>query len=293
MSSKYYKAYKLDEALMKLKENPENSNLIAGGTDIVIEIKNKKIKPDFIIDISDLKELKDISIEEDNIELGSMVTFTQLENEDFPKNLKALSEAAHSVGSPQIRNKGTIGGNICNGSPAADLVPPLLALNSIVTLESTRGKREIALEDVFLDKGKTVLEIDEILTKIRFKNLKENEFLSFSKLGLRNALAISRICTSVYVKVQDKKIENIRIANGALGRYGIREKNIEDKLIGMPLNKKTIEYGKEEINKEIKERLKGRSSMEFKSEAIKGTLHKSLFNALNYFLDRKVGVING
>lgn len=285
MRTEYYKAYNLEDALSKLNEDYENPKLIAGGTDLVIELKNRWISPDLIIDISDVKELRDSDLSGDIIELGSMKTFTEIENMNLNKNMQSLNRAAKSVGSPQIRNRGTVGGNICNGSPAADMVPPLLALDSIAVIESEDGKREMKLEDVFLDKGKTVLKKNEILSKIKFAKLKDNEYLSFSKLGLRNALAISRICTSVYVKMDGKKICDIRIANGALGKYGIREKNAENQLRGKLLNEDLIREAMEIMSREVDERLQGRFSAEYKVEAIKGTINKALYEALNYFLE--------
>lgn len=285
MRTEYYKAYNLEDALLKLNEDYENPKLIAGGTDLVIELKNRWISPDLIIDISDVKELRDSDLSGDIIELGSMKTFTEIENMNFNKNMQSLNRAAKSVGSPQIRNRGTVGGNICNGSPAADMVPPLLALDSVAVIESEDGKREMKLEDVFLDKGKTVLKKNEILSKIKFAKLKDNEYLSFSKLGLRNALAISRICTSVYIKMDEKKICDIRIANGALGKYGIREKNAENQLRGKLLNEDLIREAMEIMSREVDERLQGRFSAEYKVEAIKGTINKALYEALNYFLE--------
>ncbi len=291
MSTEHFKARRLEEAVDLLNKYKEDIRMIAGGTDIVIEIKNGEINPDYILDISDIEEIKGIKDLGDEIELGSMVTFTQIENSDiFKENMRAIVEASSSVGSPQIRNRGTVGGNICNASPAADSVPVLLALDSTAVIESSDGVREMALEDIFADKGSTVLAPNEILTKIRFKKLDKNEFVSFSKLGLRKALAISRICTSVYMKLEDGIITDIRIANGALGKYGIREKNVEAKLKGKLLNEDLIREAMEDMTEELEERLKGRSSLAFKGEAVKGTIEEAIEKAYKYFL--KEGAID-
>ena len=119
------------------------------------------------------------------------------------------------VGSPQIRNKGTIGGNIANGSPAADSVPPLMALDSIVTLLSIEGTREISLEDYYYDSIKE----NELLVNVKFKKPKDNQVLTFAKLGLRKALAISRLTLSSYIEFEDKTIDSIRVASGALANF--------------------------------------------------------------------------
>lgn len=291
MSTQHFKEKSIEEAVKLLDKYKEDIRIIAGGTDIVIEIKNGEINPDYMLDISDIQDMKQIKDLGDEIELGSVVTFTQIENSDvFKENMKAICEASGSVGSPQIRNRGTVGGNICNASPAADTVPVLLALDSVAVVESVNGVREIPLEDIFADKGSTVLEPNEMLTKIRFKKLEDNEFVSFSKLGLRKALAISRICTSVYMKVEDGIISDIRIANGALGKYGIREKNVEARLKGQLLNEDLIREAMNDMTEELEERLKGRSSLAYKGEAVKGTIEEAIEKAYKYFL--KEGAID-
>ena len=157
------------------------------------------------------------------------------------------------VGSPQIRNKGTIGGNIANGSPAADSVTPLIALGGIVTLKSIEGTREVLLEDYYYNPIKE----KELLINIRFKRPKDNQILTFAKLGLRKALAISRLTLSSFIEFDDNNtISFIRVASGALAKFPMREKELEDYLLGKILEKETIEGAIEALRNSMTKDLK-------------------------------------
>ncbi|WP_202707142.1 FAD binding domain-containing protein [Sporosalibacterium faouarense] len=276
------KAKDLNEALLSLDKYRDKSKLIAGGTDIVIDLKHKKVLPEVLIDISDVEELSQIKIEESYVEIGAAVTFTKIEkSKKLDNRLKGLKEASRLVGSPQIRNLGTIGGNICNVSPAADTVPPLLALDSIAVVMSVEGKREVPLQELFLDKGKIDLKENELLHSIKFSKLQKNQALGFSKLGLRKALAISRIATSVCIEIdEDNRCKEIRIGSGALGKYGLREKSTEDFIRDKILDENFIEESARFLKSEIEKRLEGRSSKEFKSEAVMGTFKKAIREAI-------------
>ncbi|SDY88200.1 purine hydroxylase gamma subunit apoprotein [Proteiniborus ethanoligenes] len=286
MSIKYaYKPKTIGEAVELLDKHKGQGKLIAGGTDLVIEIKNGTVNFEALIDISDIKEMSFIKAEEDMIEIGGATTFTEIVKSDlFQDRLVGLREAAYSVGSPQIRNKGTIGGNICNGSPAADIVPPLLALDAVAKIKSKSGEREVLVEKLFLDKGQVDIKDNEILVSVKFKAPKKNEMLSFSKLGLRKALAISRICTSVFAEInEDETLKEIKIANGSLGRYGMREREVEEFFKGKKLTEEVIQEGIQHMQNQVAQRLAGRSTVGFKSVAVKGVLRDALNRVVNIY----------
>lgn len=284
MSIEYtHKPSTVEEAVELLHLYREKGKIIAGGTDLVIDIKNRKVNFEALIDISSIEEMSFIKVENDTVEIGAAATFTEIaESKLLGSRLVGLKEAAHSVGSPQIRNKGTIGGNICNGSPAADTVPPLLALDAVAVIKSMDEEREVLVENLFLDKGKVALGDDEILVSVKFKNPSNRQVLSFSKLGLRKALAISRICTSVFVEFDEEKTcKEIRIANGSLGKFGAREREVEGFFKGKKLTGEVIEEGVKLMQQQVAEKLAGRSTVEFKSVAVKGVLRNALSNAIN------------
>ena len=273
-----FKAKTIEEVLELLSKYKEKATLIAGGTDLVIELRNKKIDPEVIIDISHINELRYIKQTESEISLGAGTTFTDIAYAiELGKKLEGLKKSARLVGSPLIRNRGTVGGNICHGSPAADIVPPLLALDAIVTIRGKDSVREEKIEDIFLGKGHVDIGPEEMLTDITFKKPSESAMLGFSKLGLRNALAISRICIAAYIELdKDNKITDIRIASGALGVNGLRERSVEDAMIGRVLNEETVEMGTKAQVDAVEERLNGRSSLIYKGEAVKSIFKEAI-----------------
>lgn len=277
-----YKGKTVDEVLKLLDKYGDKCKLIAGGTDLIIQLRHKKLKHNVLIDISTIKELSFVRENDEYMEIGSVVTFTELVKYIKSQRLEGLRKAANSVGSPQIRNRGTIGGNICNGSPAADVVSALLALDSILVIKSIEETREISLEKVLKDKGRVDIKTNELLYSIKFKNLSKNQGLGFSKLGLRKALAISRMCISVFLEIEESlKCKNIRIASGALGKHGLRERELERFMIGKRLDEETIIASASKFEQIVKERLAGRLTVEFKSEAVKGVFKEALKEAIN------------
>lgn len=270
----------IKEVVKLLDEYGKRSKIIAGGTDIVIALRNRKISPEILIDITKIEELKTIKDDGEYITIGGGVTFTQIvENDLFKNNLYGFQKACRMVGSPQIRNKGTIGGNIANGSAAADSIPPLICLDAIVTLESLGETRQILLKDYYDDQ----IREKEILTEIRFKKPKSNQIITFSKLGLRKALAISRLSISSFIDFDNYGfIKDVRIASGALGKYPMREIEVEEYLMGKELNEKTIECSINTLKSSMDIRLKGRSTLPYKRTAIYTILRETLESTLEF-----------
>ncbi|WP_034327571.1 FAD binding domain-containing protein [Alkaliphilus transvaalensis] len=287
--NKTFQETEVEAVLSLLDQYQDNSKIIAGGTDIIIQLHQGRVNPEVLIDISNLNEIKEIKQIEGRILIGSATTFTSLmKSQVIPKNLWGLIEAASQVGSPQIRNAATIGGNICNGSPAADIVPPLLALNSQLVIANKMTERKVPLETFFIDKGKVDLKNNELLSYIEFENIKENQGLGFTKLGLRKALAISRISVAVFLEMKDGCFNEIRIATGSCGKFAIREKEVEDFMRNKQVTDELIEAGANLYSNIILKRLAGRHGSDYKSEAIKGIFKDGLGKATH--LAKKGGV---
>jgi CO/xanthine dehydrogenase FAD-binding subunit len=213
---------RLDKALDYL-DGLERVRLLAGGTDIIVDINNEsKRLPnfDYLLDISNIEELKSIKKNGEYVEIGSLVSHTNLSRnpiimEDFP----LLVEAARTIGSTQIRNRGTIGGNIVNASPAADLLPPLIALRSQLVLNSKNSERIVDLKDFLTGPYKTDLKPNEIVTKVRIPVLHGNYYGKFQKIGRRKALNISRLSLALLVRVEDNIFQDARLVSGAATPY--------------------------------------------------------------------------
>lgn len=272
------KVSQIKEIHKVLSEAGPKALLIAGGTDVCVKLREGHIRAEMLVDISDVKEMRSIS---EGIEvpefgkglfIGAGVTFSEVvENPLIREHFEGLWMACRSVGAPQIRNRGTLGGNLANGSPAADAAPPLLALNAKLKLSSLGGVRWVDLADFYLDKGRTVLKPDELLEGILIPESKGPYVHRFEKLGLRNALAISRLSLSLWMAVDEENIiREMRLASGSLGLSPMREPLLEAFLIGKPFNEETIGLGEEAFSNVVQERLAGRSTCPFKKEAIKG-----------------------
>lgn len=278
------KAGSLEQALTVLDEKKERAKVIAGGTDLVIQLREKKVNPEVLVDISDVPELSFIRENGDFIEIGAATRFVTIKNSPLiGEQFKGLKEAAGHVGSPQIRNLGTVGGNICNASPAADTVPALLALDAVAIIKNKKDTREMPLEDIYIDRGKVKLQPDEILYAVKFLKPKRGQGLGFVKLGLRKALAISTISVAVFIELDENSvIKNIRIGSGALSKFPIREKEVEEFLKGKRLNDEVIEEAAEVFGKVLEERLATRPPVEkdFKPYAIKGVFKEALNKAV-------------
>lgn len=295
LAQEVYQVKDTETTLILLSKYQREAKLLAGGTDLIIQMREGHVKPRVLIDISSLKDTCEIKVESNTIEIGGTVTFTDIDrHEAFQGNLSALANAARSIGSPQIRNRATVGGNICNASPAADMLPPLLAMEAMVVLKSQRRVRVLALSEFITGKEKTVLEPDELMGKIRFQKLGANAGLGFSKLGVRNALAIARLSMAVYVTWDnDGTCLNIRIASGALGIKAQREHGIEDFLKGKKLTPQNLDEASKRFEEETVQRLAGRSTVHFKRHAVKGVFRQAINEAMQVMEGEEVHETSG
>ena len=206
------RAKNVSEAIRMQKET--NGYFLAGGTYSMVEINSERFDPDCLIDLSLCPELYGIREEEASVHIGALTTFTELEKSELIGRLfPALQKAAAEVGGPQVRNRGTVGGNICAASPAADAAPPLLALDATVVAVGVNGERKIPIRKLFLAPRKTCLTPDEVVTEIILP--KTGSRSGFIKVGKRNALAVSSINMAVSAVITDGKLTDVRVAAGS------------------------------------------------------------------------------
>ncbi|MBN2543710.1 xanthine dehydrogenase family protein subunit M [bacterium] len=230
----YIKVNTLTEAYDAINQCLGELSILAGETDLLIELRKKDLDThQNILDISNINLLKEIKENGELIKIGSLVTHTQLaESPILKKHAALLAQAASMIGSLQIRNRGTIGGNICNASPCADTVPPLVALDAEVTLSSIDGERVLPVADFIKGPYKTARKSDEILTCISFKKLPEGCRSHFIKLGRRNALSIARLQVAVVGMLDNTgNICYIKLAPGSSMPTPTRLHEVEKMLI--------------------------------------------------------------
>src|SRR6476659_6700827 len=193
----------LEEAL-RLRAAHPGARPIAGGTDLMVALNADRERPDALIDLGRVPELRGWHYEGDELVLGAGLTYTEASDGEVASALPALAAASRTVGSPQIRNRGTIGGNLGTGSPAGDALPPLLVEDAGVELASVRGTRTLALEDFLLGVKRTALAPDELVTAIHVRP--SGGAQTFAKVGPRNAMVIAICSLAVVVDTAEGEV---------------------------------------------------------------------------------------
>jgi xanthine dehydrogenase iron-sulfur cluster and FAD-binding subunit A len=243
----YYTPETLEEAASILASQPGKARIVAGATDLLLEMERGVKKGiDALIDITRIADLNTIYQDADGlIHLGPMVSHNDCGTSEIIQNHgRLLAQACLQVGSPQIRNRGTLAGNVITGSPANDSITPLMALNASVTLYSTKeGFRTVPLTEFYKGVRQTVLRPDELLTEICFQGLGQGQRGIFYKQALRQAQAISIVNIAIVVDLdpQDEKVRGIRIALGSVAPTIIRATEAEKYLAGQALDDAHIE----------------------------------------------------
>ncbi|NOY77190.1 MAG: xanthine dehydrogenase family protein subunit M [Calditrichaeota bacterium] len=272
-----YSPKALDEVLQMLAENPGRYTVLSGGTDLVVRMQDGVVRPRHLLNLSFIPELKEIVIEDNQLTFGAGVTFGDiLDNRLFQKHAVPLFQAAQIMGSPQIRNLATLGGNIMNASPAGDSIPPLFVLGAEVCLESVNSIRWIKIENFFTGPGKTVRDPQELLTKIRFPIQPDFWQGGFLRLGQREALAISKVSLAFWGHISGGTIRDIRLALGAVAPTVVRAVQTEKLLRGNPLSEPLIQEAVERIKMEAHPISDIRSEADYRKEMCGVLLRRAL-----------------
>jgi CO/xanthine dehydrogenase FAD-binding subunit len=273
MIRKYFQPDTLIKAL-QLRKDHESSSLLAGGTDLVVALRGDRGPKGSIIDLSKVRELKGIESTGDRIKIGPMTSFTEIADSELLRETAVmLCEAAESVGSPQIRNRGTIGGNICNASAAGDGMTPLLCLDAEVELQSLAEDgsvctRVLYLEDFLVDSKKTALNGDEIMTGIFFQYPAADIATAFQKIGRRNALAIARLNGSCALQLNGQQVVGISFALGAATSKPERIRAVEELLTEHELTSEAVAEAGKLASKYVLDTTGMRSSSSYKLPVI-------------------------
>ncbi len=234
-------------------DTTERQYLLAGGTDINVQINNGIIRDPNIVYISHIKELSGIEEENDQILIGSTTSFKEvIESRIIKKYLLLIHNSLQNFASPLIQTSATIGGNIANGSPTADVIPILLVLDAKLRICSKSNTREVFLKDFFTGYKKNVMKNNELITKILIDKDAEHKFQTFyKKVGSRNSLAIAKVSVAGIKKVSQEKIEVIKIAVGSLTEYPRRLFKVEKYVTGKKLTEIDFEKVEELLSSEI------------------------------------------
>ena len=277
---KYISPKTKEEVLQILKQEKSEACLVAGCSNVLPYIKDKIISKKLLLDISGIEELNYIKESEGEIYIGAGTTISDLINSKIIREeCNILYQAAEQFADPTIRNSATIGGNLADASPAADMAPPLLVLDAVLEVESMDGKREISLKNFFIGPRKTVLHDDEMITSIKIKDDSINKNGCFIKLGLRQAMAISLATVALILEVEKDKVADVRIAMGSIAPTPLRLIKVEGFLKNKEINDELIEEAIKKVREEVKPIGDVRASAEYR-RYVSGILFKRAFRKL-------------
>lgn len=259
--------------------NNEEKRITAGGTDIVVGIRSGRVKYKPMIDINQLEEIKVIYEDDDNVYIGSNVSLSNVTyNEIVKKNFSVMIKAIESIGSLQIRNRATLGGNIQNASPSGDSILALTVLRAKIVLRSLTGRRQVYIKEFIKGPGKTDLRNDEFIEYIVIPKVFSNYQGYFEKVGLRNAMVISIASLAVVYKLENNVFVDINMALGAVAPKVLQITEVEGFLRGKELNRENLIAAGELIGKNISPIDDVRASAEYRRQVCKNLILRLLNN---------------
>jgi len=270
----YEKPNEINQALELLSKYKEKAKILAGGTDLVVHLKENFAKPDIVIDVKGLAVLNELKITKENIFIGAGITFTNLiESEDIKQKLPILHEASEKVASVGVRNRATVVGNICSAVPSLDSGPALLVYNAEILVQNLQGKRTISIHDWFTGVKKTCLKPDELVLGINIPLEKHTGV--YEKLGRYRGEDLAQAGIGVFVNGSD-----YRFASCAVGPIPKRMKKLEEFLKGKEITEELIDEAAEIVPSEISPITDIRSSKEYRIHMMKVMFKRGLQKSL-------------
>ena len=269
---KFYQAADVEDAVRALVEDPE-AVVISGGSDVLIKIREGKLAGCSLVSIHGIKELEGIRMEEDGtIVIGPATTFSHITNNDIiQKHIPMLGDAVDMAGGPQLRNIGTIGGNVCNGVTSADSASSLCCLDAVLVLKGPDSVREVPISQWYTGPGRTVRNHDEVLTAIRIKKENYQGYGGhYIKYGKRNAMEIATLGCAVSVKLTEDKryIQDLRLGYGVAAPTPIRCHKTEGAVKGMETGEALAQAVGKGALEEVNPRSSWRASREFRLQLV-------------------------
>lgn len=268
--AKYEEAYTVEEAISLLQANPK-AVIISGGSDVLIKLHEGRMPEAELVSIHGIPELKGVKMEEDGtLVIGSGTSFTQVTRSPIiQQHIPVLGEAVDMVGGPQVRNIGTIGGNVCNGVTSADSASTLFALNAWLRIQGPEGERVVSIHDFYKGPGKVALNHADILTAILVtKDNYEGYGGHYIKYAMRGAMDIATLGCVVVCKVKGKQVEDFRLALGVAGPTPMRCPKTEELVKGRAFDEKLLEEVGQSAITEVNPRTSWRASKEFRLQLV-------------------------
>jgi carbon-monoxide dehydrogenase medium subunit len=278
----FYQPATLQEASQLLRDHGPGGRFLAGGTDLVIAMKEKGLLPKYIVDLKRVPNLSGIRENGDGgITIGALTTMYEIETSVLiKKKYPFLAQSAAEVGSIQIRNRATVGGNMSNASPSADTSPVLIALGAVATVASAAGERKIPVEEFFKGPGQSAMNSDEILTEVTIPKTGDNLVGEYIKFSPREMMDLAYVGVAVtYNLAADKKCTGVRIVLGAVAPTPIRAKRAEAALEGQVLSETLAEKAGDIAAEESKPISDVRSSADYRRAMVGAMTKRAIMNA--------------
>jgi len=261
------------------------ATILAGGTDLLPRwSKGLLERPQTVVDLKKIDDLQGVSHSSGQVSIGACTPMYALEtNQVILSKAPVLAQAAGHIACPQVRHRATIGGNLCNASPAADTAIPLILLDAVLELSSIKGKgvtsREVPVSDFFRGPGATVLKPGEVLTHIRFQPPLEGTYIAWEKFGTRPSMEIAVASVGVALRIENQVITQARVGYGSVAPVPLRGAQAETALMGSPLSAEVIKKCEAAARNEIKPITDVRASEEYRREVVGVLLRRMLQSA--------------
>ncbi len=274
----YQKVYRLEDAFAAASASKGASVFMAGGTDLLVQIKEGKKRPRCVIDVKGVHEMDGLIISGDELSIGALTRIRTLETSPLVlEKAPLLAQAAAKLGSVQIRHRATIGGNLCNASPSADMTPALLALDAKALIYGKKGTRVVELGEFFLGPGETALNDGEILTGLKVPLNRGRQGSVYYKLSTRRAMDLAFVGVAVLLELDgNERINKARIALGAVAPTTIRAVSAEKLLEGKVLSLEAERESAERAAQSCKPISDLRASAEYRTEMVRELCQKGL-----------------
>ena len=275
----------IEEAISLLAKHGPEAKLIAGGTDLVSEMRWGEWRPQYVLSLSQIPDLDEIQFDKTaGLRMGAACTIGEIERSKVIKEYyPLLAQAASVLGSMEIRNRATVGGNLCTAAPSADMPPSLLVHGAKAVIATKKGEKVVALEDFFTGPKKTILNHDEILVRLEMPPVEPNSAGEYIKFGRRNAMEIAMIGVAALITLEDGNdtCKTARLAFATAAPTPIRAKEAEKILNGKKLIQETIDQAAESASREASPRTSWRTTEEYRRDLIRVLTRRAIKKALD------------
>ncbi len=284
----YFEPKQIGEVCSLLEEYGEEARVLAGGTDLLVKMKQGLLNPKCLVSLKKLAELNFIRFDErTGLALGAMASLNSIQESPLVReNYYALAEAVESMAAVQIRNIGTLGGNLGNASPAADTAPVLIAYGAQVKLVGPKGERRVALEDFFIGPGQTVLNKGEIIAEVVLPPAGISTGGAYRRFGLRRSSALAVVGAAAVITLKDGVCQSVRIALGAVAPVPLRVPAAEEVLAGKAIEDEAIVEAAKKAREAARPITDVRSSDEYRRELTEVLVTRALSHALKRAKER-------